>query len=261
MKTYQKIIMITIIILVIIGIAYLVYGYVRKINEEVKNPVATIEIQDYGTIKAELYPDKAPNTVVNFIALANNGFYDGLTFHRIVPEFMIQGGDPKGDGTGSASLSAINKKIEKDSDEDKEYNIKGEFIANGYTNNDMKFEKGVIAMARSDYSSLGLAEQGYNSACSQFFIMQADNNNLNGLYASFGKVIEGIEIVDTIANLERALETNEETGETTETEKPVNPPVITSIKVETYGVNYGVPETVEPFDYYTWLMKNYYGTN
>ena len=259
MKNYKKIVMIFAIILVILAIAYLIYGYTKKLTENIKNPVATIEVKDFGTIKVELYPDKALNTVSNFIALSNNEFYDGLTFHRVVKDFMIQGGDKNGDGSGSASLSAVNKKIEKDSSEDKEYNIKGEFIANGYIDNTIKFEKGVIAMARSDYSSLGLTEQGYNSASSQFFIMQADNNNLNGIYAAFGKVIEGLDVVDKIADVEIAVETNEETGETTETEKPVDPPVITSIRVETYGVDYGIPETQEPFDYYTWLMKNYYG--
>lgn len=260
MKIFQKILIIIAIILVIIGIGYLIYGYEQKISMKVQNPVATIEIQDFGTIKVELYPDKAPNTVTNFIALANNGFYDGLTFHRTIPDFMIQGGDKNGDGTGTPTLSAIDSSIEKDSDADTKYAIKGEFTANGYNKNTIKFEKGVIAMARSDYSSISstLLEDGYNSAGSQFFIMNAEKSNLNGTYAAFGKVTEGLDIVDKIANVE--VVTRDSTAQTG-VDKPVNPPVITSIKVETYGVDYGKPETIEPFDYYNYLMKNYYSSS
>lgn len=260
MKTYQKILIIIAIILVIVGIGYLIYGYAQKATMKVENPVATIEVQDFGTIKVELYPDMASNTVANFITLANNGFYNGLTFHRTIPDFMIQGGDKSGDGTGSPTLSAIDKSIEEGSDSDTKYAIKGEFTANGYSNNTLKFEKGVIAMARSDYSSISssLSEEGYNSAGSQFFIMNADNTSLNGSYAGFGKVIEGLDIVDKIANVD--VVTRDSTAQSG-VDKPVNPPVITSISVETYGVDYGKPETVEPFDYYTWLMKNYYSSS
>lgn len=260
MKLYQKILMIIAIVLILGGIGYLTYGYIKKATTNIPNPVATIEIQDYGTITLELYPDSAPNTVANFIALANNKFYDGLTFHRTIPDFMIQGGDISGDGTGSPTLSWIDSSIEKDSTEDAKYAIKGEFTANGFNKNTIKFEKGVIAMARSDYSSISssLTEQGYNSAGSQFFIMQADNSSLNGTYAAFGKVTDGLDIVDKIANVDVVTrDTNADSG----VDKPVNPPVITSIRVETYGVDYGKPETVTPFDYYTWLMKNYYSSS
>ena len=262
MKTYQKIIMLIVILLILAAIGYVCYGYILHATYNVENPVATIEIQDYGTVKIELYPSQAPNTVANFIALSNNGFYDGLTFHRVVEDFMIQGGDPNGDGSGSPTLSAIDPNIEKGSDADKEYSIKGEFLANKFDKNNIKFEKGVLAMARSDYSSLNssLADEGYNSAGSQFFIMTEYTNSLNGMYAGFGKVIEGQEIVDTISKLEvEAGEVNEETGETTESDKPVNPPVITSIRVETHGIDYGMPKTQDPFDYYTWMMQQYYG--
>lgn len=255
MRLFQRILTILIILALLAGIGYIVYGYILKLTYHVENPIATIEVQDFGTIKVELYPDQATNTVSNFIALANNGFYNGLTFHRVVPDFMIQGGDVNGDGTGTPKLSSVNNKIEKDSNEDTEYTIRGEFLANGYQNNKIQFEKGVIAMARSDYSTLGQAvvEEGYNSAGSQFFIMTEDNNNLNGLYAGFGKVIEGQEIVDKIAQVET------ETGEEATEDRPVNPPVITSITVETHGVDYGIPETKEPFDYYTYMMQQYYG--
>lgn len=252
MNKFLKILLIILIIAAIVGIGFVVYGYVQKATKKVQNPVATIEVENFGTIKVELYPDMAPNTVTNFITLANNGFYDGLTFHRTIPEFMIQGGDPNGDGTGSPTLSAI----QESGSDTTTYAIKGEFIANGYTDNTLKFKRGVIAMARSDYSSLSpsLTTQGYNSAGSQFFIMTADNSNLNGLYAAFGEVKEGMTIVDQIVNVE--VVTRDQTAEEG-IDKPVNPPVITSIRVETYGVDYGKPETVEPFNYYNWLMQQY----
>lgn len=252
MKLFWKILLVILIIASLVGIAGVGYGYYLKATRNIQNPVATIEVQDYGTIKVELYPDMAPNTVANFIALANNGFYDNLTFHRVVKGFMIQGGDKNGDGTGSPSLSDIK---EVDSSEDKDYAIKGEFIANNYNNNTLKFERGVIAMARSDYSSLSssLTTTGYNSAGSQFFIMHEDNFNLNGMYAGFGKVIEGMDIVDKLAETEVEAAENENSEAST----PVNAPVITSIKVETYGVDYGIPETLNTFDYYTWLMQQY----
>lgn len=262
-----KIIMIIAILLVVIGIGYVSYGIYQKVTKNIPNPVATIEVQDYGTIKVELYPDKAPNTVANFIALANKGFYNGLTFHRTIPGFMIQGGDKNGDGTGTPTLNDL-----KGNGDTSTYAIEGEMIANGYSKNTLKMEKGVIAMARSDYSSISpsLAKEGYNSAGSQFFIMQEDNESLSGLYTGFGKVIEGMDIVDKIANVDvtyrsSELEEGEETPKDAEgneltADMPINKPVITSITVETYGVNYGKPKTVEPFNYYNYLMQ-YYGSS
>lgn len=254
MSKVQKVLLIIGIILVLGGIGFLSYGYIKKLTMEVKNPIATMEIQDYGTVKIELYPDKAPNTVTNFIRLANRGFYDGKTFHRTIPDFMIQGGDPNGDGTGTPKLSNIKDNVEND----KDYNIPGEFIANGYSKNNLKHEKGIISMARSDYSSLSssLTTQGYNSAGSQFFIMTNDNTSLDGLYTAFGKVIEGLDVIDKVANVE--VVTRDETA-SEGVNKPVNPPVITSLKVETFGIDYGEPTTVDPFDYYSWMMQQYGG--
>ena len=140
--------------------------------EENGYPVATIEMEDGGTMVLELYPDIAPNTVANFIELANSGFYDGLIFHRVISGFMIQGGDPQGSGMGGPG-----------------YNIKGEFAANGFEN-DLSHQRGVISMARAQHP---------DSAGSQFFIMHADAPYLDGNYAAFGRVIEGIEVVDAIA--------------------------------------------------------------
>ena len=245
------------IILVLGLIAYVTNTIIKKQNFYVQNPLATIEIENFGTIKVELYPNYAPETVANFIALANNGFYDGLTFHRTIPDFMIQGGDPNGDGTGNATL----KDLGQDSDE--EYTITGEFIANGDNNNTLKHERGVISMARSDYSSYSasLATEGYNSASCQFFITTEDStDSLDGLYAAFGKVTEGMDVVDKIANVEvETRETQTDSNSELTQDRPVNPPVITSIRVETYGINYGMPETREPFDINSWYMSQMYG--
>lgn len=242
------------IIIVLVLIGGVAFGYYKKLTTEVKNPIATMEVQDFGTVEIELYPQMAPNTVKNFIALSNNGFYDGLTFHRIIKDFMIQGGDPNGDGTGGATLSAIDTSIEKGSDADKEYSIKGEFYKNEYKKNTLSHEKGVISMARSDYSSISssLAEEGYNSGCSQFFIMTETTTSLDKQYASFGKVIKGMDIIEKIAEVE--IDTSEDASSS---DKPVNPPVITSIRVETFDTEYGLPETLEPFDYTSWMMKQY----
>ena len=244
------------IILVLGLIAYVTNTIIKKQNFYVQNPLATIEVENFGTIKVELYPNYAPETVANFIALANNGFYDGLTFHRTIPDFMIQGGDPNGDGTGNATL----KDLGQDSDE--EYTITGEFIANGNNDNTLKHERGVISMARSDYSSYSasLATEGYNSASCQFFITTEDStDSLDGLYAAFGKVTEGMDVVDKIANVEvETRETQTDSNSELTQDRPVNPPVITSIRVETYGINYGMPETREPFDINSWYMSQMY---
>lgn len=214
-----------------------------------QNPIATIDVSNYGTIKVELYPNIAPNTVKNFITLANNGYYDGLTFNRVVKNFMIQGGAYYADITAykfnedgvqnenqkeeyMPFLSDINSNISWNDSQDKQYSIKGEFSQNGY-NNSLSHTEGVISMARYDYSALGKTEEGYNSAGSQFFIVTKDSQSLDGLYASFGKVVDGMDVVHNIEN----IETNDEI--------PNEPPVITSIKVDTYGKDYGLPDTID----------------
>lgn len=169
------------------------------------NPIVTIEMQDGKIIKAELYPEKAPNTVNNFIALANGGFYDGLIFHRVIEGFMIQGGDPAGVGAGGPG-----------------YTIKGEFAINGFKNNNLKHERGALSMARA---------MNPNSAGSQFFIMHKNASYLDGQYAAFGKVCEGIENVDKIASVP-----------TDYSDKPKEPQVMKKVRVETFGVNYPKPE-------------------
>ena len=180
----------------------------NEINDEVRTPpkelpVATIVIKNYGTIEAELYPHIAPNTVNNFISLANSGFYDNLTFHRVIKNFMIQGGDPEGSGMGGPG-----------------YRIRGEFTKNKFKN-DLKHTEGVLSMARS---------QSKNSGGSQVFIMTKDSPHLDGSYASFGKVIKGMDIVHNIENTE-----------TLPGDRPSEDVIIESIKVDTKGENYPKP--------------------
>lgn len=253
MNKSQKIIWIIALVVVIVLIGVVGYGYFQKLTKEVKNPVATMEVENFGTVKMELYPDQAPESVANFIALANRGYYDGSTFHRVVKDFMIQGGTKNGDGSTGAKLSDL-----KDGGEDKEYSIKGEFIANG-VNNKIKFEEGILGMARSDFSqySSDLTTESYNSGNAQFFIMTKENTSLNGNYTSFGKVTEGMDVVHNLENIEvKAPDDAESTGNT-EVSTPVNAPKITSIRVETFGVDYGMPETLTPFDYMSWMYKQY----
>ncbi len=169
-----------------------------------QNPVVTIEMENGKLIKAELYPEKAPNTVNNFISLVKSGFYDGVIFHRVISGFMIQGGDPAGVGTGGPG-----------------YTIKGEFAMNGFKNNDLKHTRGVLSMARAMHP---------NSAGSQFFIMHRNSSHLDGQYAAFGKVIEGIEVVDEIASVK-----------TDWNDKPQIPQTMKKVTVETFGAEYPAP--------------------
>lgn len=169
-----------------------------------QNPVVTIKMSNGKIIKAELYPDKAPNTVNNFISLAASGFYDGLIFHRVISGFMIQGGDPAGVGTGGPG-----------------YSIKGEFALNGFKANDIKHKRGVLSMARA---------MNPNSAGSQFFIMHQNASHLDGQYAAFGSVVEGMEVVDEIASVN-----------TDWNDKPKTPQTMEKVTVETFGVQYPQP--------------------
>lgn len=169
-----------------------------------QNPIVTFTMANGDVMKAELYPEIAPNTVNNFISLVSKGFYNGLIFHRVIPGFMIQGGDPQGTGTGGPG-----------------YSIKGEFSHNGFAN-DLQHDVGVLSMARSMMP---------NSAGSQFFIMHARSPHLDGEYAAFGKVIEGQETVNNIAKVR-----------TDWNDRPLEPQVIESVTVETFGVDYPEPE-------------------
>lgn len=170
------------------------------------NPIVTIEMEDGGVMKAELYPDVAPNTVNNFISLIQKGYYDGLIFHRVIPGFMIQGGCPDGTGMGGPG-----------------YSIKGEFTGNGFQNN-LVHDRGVLSMART---------MAPDSAGSQFFVMVEKAPHLDGQYAAFGKVIEGMEVADAIVSAKRDWN-----------DKPRQPQRMKKVTVDTFGVDYPEPEKV-----------------
>ena len=169
-----------------------------------QNPIVTIEMENGDIMKAELYPEIAPNTVNNFISLIQKGYYDGVIFHRVIPGFMIQGGDPDGTGMGGPG-----------------YSIKGEFSQNGFKN-DLKHTPGVLSMARTMIP---------DSAGSQFFIMHETSPHLDGAYAAFGKLIEGLEVVDKIARVK-----------TDYSDRPMEEQKMAKVTVETFGVDYPEPE-------------------
>lgn len=176
-----------------------------------QNPAITIEMENGDIMKGELYPEIAPNTVNNFISLINKGFYNGVIFHRVIPGFMIQGGDPEGTGMGGPG-----------------YTIKGEFSHNGFENS-LKHDVGVLSMARTMMP---------NSAGSQFFIMHAPAPHLDGEYAAFGKITEGLEVIDKIANVQRDY-----------SDKPMTPQVIKTMTVDTFGETYPEPETKQKLSF------------
>ncbi len=168
------------------------------------NPIVTFEMENGKIFKAELYPDKAPNTVNNFLSLVKKGYYDGLIFHRVIAGFMIQGGDPNGTGTGGPG-----------------YHIKGEFAGNGFAQNDISHVRGVLSMARAQHP---------DSAGSQFFVMHDEAEYLDGQYAAFGKVIEGMDTVDSIAQTK-----------TDWSDRPYETQKMKKVTAETFGVDYPQP--------------------
>ena len=215
------------------------FGDPDRYNNVEKNPIVTMEMEDGGIVKIELYPQIAPNSVENFISLINKNFYDGVIFHRVMPNFMAQGGDPDGNGTGGPG-----------------YGIVGEFAENGYSKNNLVHDIGVISMARADDK---------DSAGSQFFIVTSEESkaSLDGKYAGFGKVLEGMEVVYKIVNSKVSHTTDEfyeayfamlggaeltasqneaiMAYQTGTLDRPINPPVIKTMTVETFGVEYGEP--------------------
>ena len=256
MKKVKNILWVIALLVIIVLIGIVGFNFYKKATMEVKNPIVTMEVENFGTIKMELYPEQAPETVANFITLANRGFYNGLTFHRVVKDFMIQGGDKEGTGQGSATLADL----KDDGDSNTDYSIKGEFVANG-VNNTLKFDEGIIGMARNDYTqySSSLKEESYNSGSSQFFIMTKANTSLNGYYTAFGKVTEGMDIVHKIENVEvkAADSTSDSSSSNTEVSTPVETVKISSVTVDTQGIDYGLPNTLTPFNYMSWLYKQY----
>ena len=207
-KTWKVVLMILLLVVIVSGCQADAVGMkTSEVEQPEQLPLVTMNIKDYGTIEAELYPHIAPNTVNNFISLINKGFYDGLTIHRIEKGFVLQGGDPTGNGSGGPG-----------------YSIEGEFTSNGFFN-ELKHTEGILSMARTNDP---------NSAGSQFFIMAEEASHLDGNYAAFGKVIEGIDVVEAINSVE-----------TNSNDKPLKDVVIESIKVDTKGIDYKEPKKIQ----------------
>lgn len=277
MKKVISIIALIVIIVALLGVnGLLVYNAISSKNQEVKNPILSLDIEGYGNVKIELYPEYAPNTVKNIIALANNGYYNGKIFYGMDDIAVYVGRDANGQ-SDNPTIGDIDKTVIKEenpesetetvNENDYKYEIDGEFVANNFRQNTLKHEKGVVSLVRADYTKQmqTLVSESYNSGSSQFTIVMDDNSGLNGMYAGFGKVIEGMDIVEKI----HGLETKQETAEDgTSVENSIKAfaaaPVITSATVDTYGVTYGLPKVHEAFDYSQYLQQlltQYYNTS
>lgn len=279
MKRILSIVVLMVIILALLGTSgLLVYNATIEKNKEIKNPVLTLNIENYGEVKIEMYPEYAPNTVKNIVALANNGYYNGKIFYGMDDIAVYVGRNSEGKSE-NPKISDIDKSVVAEENQivsttennsnDYEYEIDGEFVANNFKQNTLKHEKGVVSLVRADYTKqiASLTSQSYNSGSSQFTITMKDSRQLNGMYAAFGKVIEGMDIVETIYGLATKVEETSEDG-TTNTEESIKAfetaPVITSATVDTYGEEYGLPKTHKAFDYsgyLTNLMQQYYTSN
>lgn len=298
MKKVVSIIALLVVIVALLGVnGLLVYNAISSRNQEVKNPVLSLDVEGYGNVKIELYPEYAPNTVKNIIALANNGYYNGKIFYGMDDIAVYVGRDANGE-SDNPTIGDIDKSVVKDevkaetteetnaaentetpeittepiNENDYKYEIDGEFVANNFRTNILKHEKGVVSLVRADYTKQmqTLTKESYNSGSSQFTIVMEDNNGLNGMYAGFGKVIEGMDIVEKIYGLEiKQEETTEDSTATAQTtEESIKPfataPVIKTATVETHGVTYGLPEVHEAFDYSAYLqqlLNQYYNTS
>ena len=271
-KKTQAIIWIIVAVLATLVIGYTIYSIVMYNVQEIKHPEVTFEIEGYGNVKMELYPEYAPNTVVNFLKLAEKGYYNGKVVYGkdTIAEYWGRAED----GTVVApKLNMIDDKVEETSDENYEYSIKGEFIANKFEQNTLPHKRGVVSMVRANYTQqiAALVDESYNSATSQFTVITSDDaQSLNGLYAGFGRVIEGMDIVDRIYDSAISTEESNETDDVMSTDssqsiqKFATYPVINSTTVETYGVDYGMPEIEKAFNYSNYLyqlMSRYYSGN
>ena len=280
-------------VIALIAVVLLIGGYaynnVKRVNDSEAHPEVTFEIENYGTVKMELYPEYAPNTVTNFIKLVEKGYYNDKVIYGKDELCMYLGRDSEGEAV-NPKISLISDDVEADSDDDYEYSISGEFVSNGYNENTLRHEKGIVTLIRNDYTQYinSLYEQSYNSGNAQIgVIMSDDANALNGSYAAFGRITEGIEILEKIYNeseiakdeTENAdstdiaataeiapedTETVEDSEEASEISKFKTFPVIKSATVDTHGVNYGMPKVDKAFDYSSYmydLMSSYYGGN
>lgn len=245
----KKVCLIVGIILAIVAIVWVGATIIIEKNHTPQNPIATIQIEGYEKpIKIELDPQSAPNAVANFIKLANNGFY--TDYKMSIEEKGILGDE----SMEMATLSNIMEYPQSDY----VYGIKGDFFANGATTNYIKHEKGVITMLRDDYSYFGYTEEGYNSANCNFYLLTEDIEGYNGYYASFGKVIEGMDVLEAIAATRVEVEEDKDSKDTDKKEESnVNVITVKSISVDTFGIDYGVPEVVNYEENYEKVQKVY----
>lgn len=279
MEKVKKILLILIVLVLICAIGWVSVNFVLSKTDKKSNPVVTMEVEGYGTIKIELYPDMAPNTVKNFVKLAQRGFYNEKTFTDI-EDGLIRGGlteTENSDGTTKLEgPKTSNLHDLADGEKDTEYSIKGEFIENGFNTNTLSHQRGTISMYRKTYNDyqqemamvqmMGyssyvdtLLNELYDSQSGGFFITTEDKTSLDGTYAAFGRVTEGMDVVEKISKVELQKSTGDDGTESTTT-KPVTAPVIKNVTVETYGVDYGDPEVKDLFDFdaiFSMFMQNY----
>ncbi len=263
-KKIQFVVWTIIAIIAVLIIGVVAYNAINKMFGEVNHPEATFEIENYGTVKMELYPEYAPNTVANFIKLIEAGYYNSKVIYG-KDDICLYVGRNAGGEIDKPKLSLISSDIEVDSEGDYEYSIKGEFVANDFEQNTLRHEKGIISLIRDDYTQYisSLTEQSYNSGNSQIGIMMSDDaRNLNGAYTAFGKITEGLEILEKIYNeaeMKPAEENAESQGSPSEPADDINQfatyPVITSASVDTHGQDLGMPETMEAFNYEEYMQN------
>lgn len=277
MKNFKKIIAVVLVLALIAATVATVINIVLAKNDKKHNPVVTMEIEGYGNVKLELDPEAAPNTVKNFIRLAQRGYYNGKTFSDVQEGLVVGGLD---DVSGEEKKEMVAPKLSDIKDgvaenEDKEYSIPGEFIEKGHKNM-LSHQRGVISMTRTTYNDFqqeiamiqmigygdyinGVVDKMYDSQAAGFFILTEDELGYDGTYSAFGRVVDGMDIIDEISKLELEKNTDSEGKETTST-GIVNAPVIKNVTVDTYGVDYGVPETEDAYDFeaiFNFLIQNY----
>ncbi len=287
-------ILIILIVFVIGLIAFLLFNAIKSINynKNAKNPIVTLDIEGYGKVKIELYPDYAPNTVKTFVKLVQNGYYNGKVFYGL-DEKTVNAGmalvekeneeeDEEGNlvKTGETTITAeedylrvsdldksvtpyVGEDSEDSGTDDYKISIEGEFVANGFNDNTLRFEYGTVGLYRNNYSQYvdGLKAESYNSGSSLFFIETEEDSSLNGQYAAFGKVIEGMEIIEQLKQLPLE-ETEESSASSIQKFAQGSYPVIKTATVDTYGVEYGMPDYIEAFDYNSYItnmfLQQYY---
>jgi len=277
MKNFKRIIAVVLVLALIAATVATVINIVLAKNDKKHNPVVTMEVEGYGNVKLELDPEAAPNTVKNFIRLAQRGYYNGKTFSDVQEGLVVGGLD---DVSGEEKKEMVAPKLSDIKDgvaenEDKEYSIPGEFIEKGHKNM-LSHQRGVISMTRTTYNDFqqeiamiqmigygdyinGVVDKMYDSQAAGFFILTEDEIGYDGTYSAFGRVVDGMDIIDTISKLELEKNTDSEGKETTGT-GIVNAPVIKNVTVDTYGVDYGIPETESAYDFeaiFNFLIQNY----